>query len=279
MKKIIQVSMAVATVIGISIAVAADLQYNSDGTTFSLWSIGPDRINDQASHRYDPTNGLISRGDIVYPVSWFMASPTNEAEEVLFRARSNVSTIGGGLKRMHTDLNRYPTPKLNSPVLGGYYLTTPIAYVSDSGIRKTNYDMSTTTLEIKRQMRTVATALSNYFQGYNSYPPSKNFQSYQPLPNALTTPVAYLTSLPVDLYKPAQVLKYQRNFSSYIIWSVGKDGTNSVGSGFETSNQTAPQYVRYATGDIVYTNSDKFGESIWADPFEIQSKVDIWYRY
>ncbi len=41
--------------------------YESDGTTFILWSIGPDRVDDRARISYDPfsTPGFQQRGDIV----------------------------------------------------------------------------------------------------------------------------------------------------------------------------------------------------------------------
>ncbi|MCD6385416.1 hypothetical protein J7M23_06520, partial [Candidatus Sumerlaeota bacterium] len=42
------------------------LLYFSDGTTYNVWSVGPDLHNADAKIIYDPTNGISSSGDIAY---------------------------------------------------------------------------------------------------------------------------------------------------------------------------------------------------------------------
>jgi prepilin-type N-terminal cleavage/methylation domain-containing protein len=52
----------------------------------------------------------------------------------------------------------------------------------------------------KADMRTIATALESYFSDHNKYPPSTlvpRFARFLPL----TTPVAYLTSIPKDVFE------------------------------------------------------------------------------
>ena len=41
-------------------------QLVSEGTNYTLYSIGPDRMNDERQILYDPTNGTVSSGDISY---------------------------------------------------------------------------------------------------------------------------------------------------------------------------------------------------------------------
>ena len=39
-----------------------------DNTGLQFYSPGPDLIDDKAKIEYDPTNGIISRGDVVFPI-------------------------------------------------------------------------------------------------------------------------------------------------------------------------------------------------------------------
>jgi hypothetical protein len=41
-------------------------QLVSDGTNYTLYSIGPVRVDDARQILYDPTNGTVSSGDISY---------------------------------------------------------------------------------------------------------------------------------------------------------------------------------------------------------------------
>jgi type II secretion system protein G len=56
---------------------------------------------------------------------------------------------------------------------------------------------------VKSDLRTIVTGLEAYAVDFNAYPPSNNF--LDPLPSArlrpLTTPVAYLTSIPLDAFQ------------------------------------------------------------------------------
>lgn len=65
---------------------------------------------------------------------------------------------------------------------------------------------------VRTDMRTVAVALEAYFTDHNGYPQHRDFSSWPPPPNfrpwwaGITTPVAYITSMPKDpfAYPPAR---------------------------------------------------------------------------
>lgn len=277
MKKIIFIVLATLTIS----ALAADLQYFSEsGSQGTVWSVGPDHVNDSAELIYDPTNGLDSRGDIVHPITWTI-QPTTAEEDLLLTARNIVSSMGMALARCFSDNFRVPYPTLRSSYLKSspypYTLTTPIAYISNS-YRNTNYDYSIATLMAQSHMRTVAMALAAYRTDYNAFPPSRTALP-QYVPKTLTTPIAYLSHVPEDPHWPLQKIKYQTNGSSYLLWSTGADQVTNTPSNFATSTDTASKFAYWIRGDIIYTSDDKFGESIWSDPYDMRSHISEWGQY
>jgi prepilin-type N-terminal cleavage/methylation domain-containing protein len=66
---------------------------------------------------------------------------------------------------------------------------------------------------VDSDMRTIATAVESYFVDHNVYPLAAIDDAVLPRPlTVLTTPVAYLSSIPVDIFSPAPV-----NFHSGVI--------------------------------------------------------------
>lgn len=59
---------------------------------------------------------------------------------------------------------------------------------------------------VKNDMRTIATGLEAYAVDYNAYPPTENFFTPQPFERyrPLTTPVAYLSTVPRDPFEYVQ---------------------------------------------------------------------------
>jgi prepilin-type N-terminal cleavage/methylation domain-containing protein len=53
----------------------------------------------------------------------------------------------------------------------------------------------------RADMRTMATALETYAVDANKYPPNFDYQNTHIAPDRLTSPIAYLTSLPYDPFK------------------------------------------------------------------------------
>lgn len=53
----------------------------------------------------------------------------------------------------------------------------------------------------RSDMRSVATALETYMADNNRYPANREFQDVLHLPEVLTTPIAYMTSLPRDPFR------------------------------------------------------------------------------
>lgn len=64
----------------------------------------------------------------------------------------------------------------------------------------------------KADMRTVATALEAYFGDYNKYPPNPDvYEGFNVSPWQLTTPIAYITSRPIDPFKKARNVSRETN--------------------------------------------------------------------
>ena len=95
--------------------------------------------------------------------------------------------------------------------------------------------------------RSLATALESYFIDYNQYPD---------ILHQLTSPVAYITSVPIDLYVPqaegeGMYIKYipEEDHKDWLIYSYGPDETDNKGQTlYDPTNGTI------SGGDIVRTH-------------------------
>ena len=75
---------------------------------------------------------------------------------------------------------------------------------------------------IRADLRTMATALEAYFVDFNKYPVTFN---------SLTTPIAYITRIPVDHFsKEGNKILYQPKQNDWIVWSVGPDQVDNNGT-------------------------------------------------
>lgn len=92
----------------------------------------------------------------------------------------------------------------------------------------------------KADLRTMAVALESYFVDNNRYPDEGNL-------GVLTTPIAYITSLPSDTFATGQKLKYKKTGDNdWIMYSVGPDmQDNNADTIYDPTNGTI------SIGDII----------------------------
>lgn len=92
----------------------------------------------------------------------------------------------------------------------------------------------------KTTLQSIQTALESWKIDHKSYPDTLY---------ALTTPIAYITSIPKDPFTQDQVFSYKKiNDEDFMLWSVGPDGKDDGGRilFYEKNGVTSP-------GDIVRT--------------------------
>lgn len=295
-----QSMIAILTVLLLITSKGAELRYQPDenAITARLWSIGPDGIDDNGMITYDPTNGLTSRGDIVYPADWDAPTSATIMAERLRLAHGNVNRVGNALVLMHNDAIYLPQPTLHDKNQIGMKLTTPIAYLGTQ-TRNASYDTSSTTLEAKIRIRQVADALNQYWRGTGAYPATLSGPppvEYPPFPYGLPAALIdsrYIDSIPRDPFRPQEELGYQSRHpqqspNDYLLYSVGPDGYVNTMPGFRRAYW--PDVINWARGgqynletgygDIIFTSRDGFGESPFIDPFELlPSGVSDWQKY
>ena len=108
--------------------------------------------------------------------------------------------------------SRSPNPRTgqnNSQAAHGFTLIELLIVVAIiailAGIAVPNFLEAQTRSKVSRvksDMRTLATALEAYFGDYNRYPPSTLVPRFARL-RPLTTPIAYLSSVPLDVFQTA----------------------------------------------------------------------------
>lgn len=149
----------------------------------------------------------------------------------------------------------------------------------------------------KSDMRTIATAVETYAVDNNKYPPNYDSGLYTPNPGnesktfaSLTTPIAYTTSAPSDVFRPdsnelsrgfyfdyvgwdsvsAMMTKYSPELRAYYAgtgtkWSVASIGpdtrNDSIGQHLDDPKPYTydPTNGTVSAGDIVRTNSTQLG--------------------
>lgn len=100
----------------------------------------------------------------------------------------------------------------------------------------------------KSDMRTIATAMESYAVDNNKYPPNFDSGLYPHLPltseaatyAALTTPIAYTTSAPSDVFRPADAEITRGFYFDYVAW-------DSVQVLPKYTNSLRAHYVRTGT--------------------------------
>lgn len=141
---------------------------------------------------------------------------------------------------------------------------------------------------LRAKMRSVATALESYYVDWSSYPPTSDLDSLTRdgaggISNIyalkrLTTPIAYITSVPIDPFaetegSPLLYFEPQRERDAelsgkgflWCIWSVGPDGRSDIRSKADLTNLETnilaydPTNGLLSAGDIACWNSQAAG--------------------
>lgn len=102
--------------------------------------------------------------------------------------------------------------------------------------------------KVKAEQQTIATALESYYTDYNCYPsPDHDAEGKPVLPHVLTTPVAYLKSLPFDPFKNKGKGYYGYGSYTYSGWIVTSYGPDKVdGNSGEPGGKPLDQSIAWS---------------------------------
>ncbi len=170
-----------------------------------------------------------------------------------------LSTIGkeGGMVMVRVNEDTGVWVVAHTPMTGAQaamMAATVPAFTTFAGIAIPNFLEAQTRSQVARvraDMRTLATALEAYHIDYNTYPPSPSFEviaqekpgsiATQKALSALTTPIAYITSIPLDPFNPVEgsIFGYYaptlerdpeliKEAPPWTLWSMGPDSVSSI---------------------------------------------------
>lgn len=273
--------------------------YFTTGTAYLIWSAGPDRKYDLdisqfdpdqerqsaeffARFTYDPTNGLVSSGDI-----WVSGSESDPASGRVSSGDNWVSELGAGKEQE-------AKPKRKSV----FDLLASAEKVAQVEVPELQMD------RIQRDMRAISRALETYRIDYNAYPvfttntemqaggralPQGVPTFHRGLPQgnsagtgtggrrrdhsflaSLTTPIAYLTKMKEDPFgERSSSYAYYHDGNEWVVWSPGPDGKYDVdleqfktlpAGDFLAKFSYDPSNGTVSRGDIISHKHHLFGE-------------------
>jgi uncharacterized protein (UPF0335 family) len=193
------------------------LLYRLDEDRYALWSIGPDSADNAAGTAYDPTNGSTSAGDIFLKLS---PAQTTETEAPPLPS--------GGVKEKEKASKEQIKPGKETV---GTQAPKRVSNEQEEIVRKKAG-------KAMADLRSLATAMEAYKVDYQTYAPSLV---------SLTTPVAYLSSMPLDPFStrnPPEPYHLNINAPEYrpILYSIGPDEEDQKGLlVFDPTNGTMSQ--------------------------------------
>ena len=96
--------------------------------------------------------------------------------------------------------------------------------------------------QTRANLRTCAVGAESYFVDNKTYPDNLA---------QLTTPIAYLTAIPKDVFTEGSFVQYKKvGDKSYLIWSIGADGKDDGGQvAYDTTKELE------SAGDMIRTNT------------------------
>ena len=133
-----------------------------------------------------------------------------------------------------------PTTATTVSGIAMYGDNTPIEYTGTEEEQKQFIQSAVD--KSKSDLRTIGVALDSYYVDFNTYPRNLFMVS---------TPIAYLVSVPKDPFTKSSYMKYVKKDKDFLIWSIGPDLKNNDGSAKYQGTQGEK-----SAGDIIRTTKE-----------------------
>ncbi len=257
--------------------------YYTTGTTYLIWSAGPDRKYDldisqfdpegerqspefNASFSYDPSNGLVSSGDLwVSKMDVDMDRVNSLLEEAKPERKSVFDMLAAAEKVAQVDVPEMQVDRMRRDMMAiGTALET---YRIDHNA----YPVFTTNTEMQAGGRGLPEGVPTFHRGIaygqsdgTGINGSKSFLA------TLTTPISYLVKMPEDPFAAGSgSYAYYHDGDAWVVWSPGPDGKYDVDleafrtlpdGDFMARFSYDPSNGTVSGGDMISHKMRRFGE-------------------